>query len=88
MTSVTIGNGVTSISSYAFSGCEGLTNITIPDSVTSIGSGALYNTAWYNKQPDGLVYAGKVAYTYKGEMPENTEIVLKDGTLSIAEIVF
>ena len=38
--SVTIGNGVTSIGSYAFCGCSGLTSITIPDSVTSIGSSA------------------------------------------------
>ena len=24
---------------------------------------------WYENQPDGLVYAGSVAYSYKGEMP-------------------
>ncbi len=88
LTSVTIPNSVTSIGYSAFFGCTSLTSVTIPNSVTSIGSDAFYNTAWYNNQPDGLVYAGKVAYDYKGEMPENTEIVLKDGTLGIAWSAF
>ena len=35
-----IPNSVTSIGSFAFSGCTGLTSITIPNSVTSIGSSA------------------------------------------------
>ena len=88
LTSVTIPNSVTSIGSYAFSGCTGLTSITIPDGVTSIGENAFYNTAWYNNQPDGLVYAGKVAYKYKGTMPSNTSIVLKEGLLGIAGSAF
>ncbi len=37
LTSVTIGNGVTSIGDYAFSGCSSLTSVTIGESVTSIG---------------------------------------------------
>ena len=83
-----IPSSVTSIGSYAFYNCSGLTSVTIPNSVTSIGSSAFSGTAWYNNQPDGLVYAGKVAYKYKGEMPTNTNITIKDGTLGIAEYAF
>lgn len=38
--SVTIPSGVTTIVSFAFSGCVGLTNVTIPAGVTSIASSA------------------------------------------------
>ena len=86
LTSVTIPDSVTSIGIYAFNNCTGLTSVTIPDSVTSIGSSAFYNTAWYNNQPNGLVYAGKVAYKYKGTCPATVEI--KDGTLGIAGYAF
>ena len=88
LTNITIPDSVTSIGRYAFMNCTGLTNITIPDSVTSIGDRAFYDTTWYNNQPDGLVYAGKVAYKYKGTMPSNTSIVLKEGTLGIADFAF
>lgn len=87
LTSVTIPDSVTSIH-RAFEGCTALTNIIIPDSVTSISIGAFFDTAWYNNRPDGLVYAGKVAYNYKGEMPENTSIIIKDGTKGIADSAF
>lgn len=87
MTSISIPNGVTCLYEHAFDQCTGLTSISIPNSVTTIGSGAL-GQAWLNNQPDGLVYAGKVLYKYKGDMPENTRIVIPDGVLGIAADAF
>ena len=88
LTSIEIPNSVTSIGFSAFSGCSGLTSVTIPNSVTSIGYYALYGTAWYKNQLDGLVYAGKVAYKYKGTMPDNTSIIIREGTSAITEECF
>ena len=79
---------VTSIGSSAFSSCFDLTSIEIPNSITSIGVDAFYGTAWYDNQPDGVVYAGKVLYKYKGTMPANTSIVVKEGTCEIADYAF
>lgn len=88
LTSVTIPNSVTSISNSAFCSCSNLTSIDIPNSVTSIGSGAFDGTAWYNNQPDGLIYMGNVVYRYKGTMPENTSIEIKEGTVSVSPNAF
>ena len=79
---------VTSIGSFAFYGCSSLTAITIPDGVTSIGGGAFYRTAWYDNQSDGVIYIGKVLYEYKGTMPANTSIEVKEGTVSISPSAF
>ena len=88
LTSVTIPNSVTYIGNNAFSDCRSLTSITVPNSVTYIGSFAFYNTAWYINQPDGLIYLGKVAYKYKGTMPENTSISINEETVSITGEAF
>ncbi|MCM1306522.1 MAG: leucine-rich repeat domain-containing protein [Bacteroides sp.] len=88
ITHITIPNSVTRIGGYAFYGCSNLSNIIIPDSVTYVGRSALSSTAWYNNQSDGLVYAGKVAYSYKGTMPKNTSITLKDDTKGITDYAF
>ena len=87
-TSISIEDGTVSISPCAFSGCSSLTSVEIPNSVTSIGSDAFYGTAWYNNQPDGVIYAGKVLYKYKGTMPANTSITIEDGTVSISPKAF
>ena len=84
LTSVKISYGTTSIGDGTFSGCTNLSSITIPNSVTSIGEGAFFGTVWDNNQSNGLVYAGKVIYEYKGTMPANANIHLRDGTIGIA----
>jgi hypothetical protein len=56
--------------------------------VTSIGAHAFNGTSWIENQSDGVVYAGKVAYNYKGTMPNNTNITLKEGTIGIAGKAF
>lgn len=79
---------VRSIGSKAFAYCTRLANVTVEDCVPDIGSDAFHETLWYNNQPNGVVYLGKVAYNYKGEMKNGTSIVLKDGTRRIAECAF
>ena len=83
-----IPNTVTAIADAAFYGCSGLTSVSVPNSVVMIGYDAFGETGWYNSQPDGLVYAGLVAYQYKGEMPSNTSIVIAEGTKGITSGAF
>ena len=88
LSSIIIPNTVISIASRSFYDCSSLSSISLPNSVTSIGAQAFYGTAWYNSQPDGLVYIGSHFYSYKGEMSENTSIVLREGTICIAGEAF
>lgn len=88
LTSIIIPNSVTEIEEYAFWGCNRLTSIIIPNSVVKIGEDAFAGTAWYENQPDGVVYAGNVLYKYKGEMPEGTSIEIRKGTTCIVGWAF
>ena len=86
--SLIVEEGVTTIWGLSFMNCTRLSKISIADSVTYVGAFAFYNTAWFNSHPDGMAYTGKVAYAYKGTMPENTLISLKKGIVCISDYVF
>ena len=92
--SIEIPSSVTRIEYRAFSGCSSLLEIEIPDSVEAIAGFAFdgatddMNTAWYDSQEDGVVYAGKVLYKYKGEVSEDTAVTVDEGTKGIAGHAF
>lgn len=65
-------------------GCK---NTTIPESVTGIQDYALPED-WKTGKPDGPLYVGNVLLGYIGDMPENTTIIVKDGTKRIASHAF
>lgn len=88
LTSITIPENITSIGNEAFCICTNLASVTIANSQASIAYNAFSGTPWMDNQPDGLIYIGQVAYRYKGEMPEGTNVVIKDGTIEIADHAF
>ena len=87
-TSITLNGDTKGVAASAFYGLSNLVNISIPSSVTTVGTNAFYGTSWFNNLPDGLVYAGKVAYKYKGTMPTGTNISITSGTVAIADNAF
>ncbi|MCR5360543.1 MAG: leucine-rich repeat protein [Bacteroidales bacterium] len=65
LTSVVIGDGVTSIGNNAFSGCMGLTSFEIPSSVTSIGTRAFEGCTGLTsiEIPSGVTSIGDQAFS-------------------------
>lgn len=85
---VVLNKNIDAIHKSAFFNCCKLTDIKLSENIYYIGPYAFDGTSWYENQPDGEVYTGKLLYKYKGEMPANTSIVIKEGTESICESAF
>ena len=86
--SVALPSTVKYIDSYTFYNCTSLKTITGIANLEYIGSSAFYNTPWLENLPAGMIYLGKVAFKYKGTIPDNTTINIKEGTTYIAPSAF
>ena len=65
-----IPNSVTKIGAFAFYNCRGFSSsLSIPNSVIVIGESAFHGTAWYNNQPNGILYLSDCCLGYKGNKP-------------------
>ena len=85
---ITIPKNVVRIEYGAFMDCSELKTIKLPDTLEDLGGRAFDGTKWYEEKEDGLIYVGTFAYRYKGNMPENTEIIFKEGTKKIVGYAF
>ena len=85
---VVIPDSVTDVTYKSFAESKKLLDIDVPDDLASIDGTAFDGTAWWDAQDDGVVYLENYLYGYKGKMPENTEITVKDGTTLIADYAF
>ena len=80
ITGVTMPESLWLINSYAFKGCNSLADIQFSPNLTSMGLEIFEETAWFANQPDGIVYINdSLLYVYKGEMPADTHIDVKEG---------
>ena len=87
LSSVTFGKSVTEIRSWVFKNCSSLAQFNIPGKINFIGSDTFQNTAWYDNQPDGLIYKDNVLFGYKGEQPEG-HLDISNGTKVVAGDAF
>lgn len=90
VTSVTIPSSVKRINKSAFYDCEKIKSLTIPSSVEYIGYHAVRSShvTSYTSTQEGLVYINNVLWKYTGTMPENANIILKEGTTCICYSAF
>ncbi len=80
ITGVTMPKSLWLINSYAFKGCNSLADIQFSSNLNSMGLEIFEETAWFANQPDGMVYINdSLLYVYKGEMPADTHIDVKEG---------
>lgn len=81
--SVSLSTNLKRIEYGSFEKCTSLTTITNFENIEYIGSQVFNYTPFLENLPNGINYFGKVLLTYKGIIPENTTITVKEGTTQI-----
>ena len=87
LTSVTIGDSVTSIGDFAFGFCSGLRSVTIPDSVTSIGRRAFSGCSGLTSVTIGNSVTS-IGYSAFSDCFELTSVTIPDSVTSIGDSAF
>ena len=84
---VIIGNGVTSISDYAFSSCDSLTSVSIPDGVISIGDSAFSSCGSLTSVtiPDSAASIGEWAFSNCHSLKN---VIIPDNVTTIDDYAF
>lgn len=95
---VTLPKNLEFIGETAFSYCKKLADIHFPESISTIGYGAFNSTAWFDKQPNGMVIIGSALYKYipyneaseynSDEVDEEPDCVIPEYVQSISEEAF
>jgi uncharacterized protein YjdB len=87
LASITLPDTLTSIGSFAFTGCSGLTSVTIPTSVTSIGSYAFQNCSGLTSVtiPNSVTSIGSYAFQYCSGL---TSVTIPNSVTSIGLSAF
>ena len=79
---------VVKIGIQAFAECTALRDIAFTQSLRLIGHEAFRDTVWFSAQPDGIVYAGPIAWRVKGDVRNITEVSIRSGTIKLYADLF
>jgi len=91
ISALTLGNNITAIGNYAFSGCVSLVEVRFSENIEHISSNAFVNSQinnWINIEEEGALYIGKVLYKYIGKISSDYLVKVDDGTTQIFDYAF
>ena len=89
LTSITLPTSLKQLSLPSFYDCSNLTEINFQCSeyIELIDNDAFNGSAWYENQPEGILYLGDICLGFKGEKPAG-RLQIKEGTRFIADGAF